>query len=167
MEGRCSKMSKEMPCSLCPKTFISRQQLSKHKGTHIGGRLYNCPQCIKSFRRSTHLKSHNLIHSGEKSHKCTQSAVNHLVTTVLWRGTPLFTRGRNRRDAHSATFRATMLPTSRCMSKSTSRINYTNVTNVNIQQYNQATWRGTRRATLEKSLSDAQHASIHALQLVN
>ena len=136
MEGRgCSKMSKEMPCSLCPKTFISRQKLSKHKGTHIGGRLYNCPQFIKSFRRSTHLKSHNLIHSGEKSHKCSKSFSHN---SSLKRHS-LIHSGENRTDAHSATFRATMLPTSKCMSKSILKINYTNVTNVNIQQYNQAT----------------------------
>ena len=96
-----------------------------------------------------------------------KSVTSHLFKMSLWRGTPLFTPGRNHTGAHSATFRATMLPTSRCMSKSTPRINYTNVTNVNILKYNQATWRGTIRATLAKSQTDAQHASIRALQVLN
>ena len=92
---------------------------------------------------------------------------NHLVGIIYWRGTPLFTPGRNLKTAHIATIPVMMLPTSKGISRTTSGRNCSIAINVNTKQKNQSLWRCTRGDTLEKSHTDAQYASIRALKLRN
>ena len=64
------KMTNEMRCNMCPKTFASRGGFYKHKKVHLGKKNYVSEQCNKSFIFNYHLKEHSLIHTGEKLFKC-------------------------------------------------------------------------------------------------
>lgn len=56
---------KVFPCSLCTKTFKSKQNLIDHEACHLGLKYYKCEVCAKSFTTKTHLdyhlKSHNQL----------------------------------------------------------------------------------------------------------
>ena len=54
------KMSKQLSCDVCLKTFATRSQLFRHKQEHAGVK-YNCPKCDKSLSREDNLKTHSLI----------------------------------------------------------------------------------------------------------
>ena len=96
-----------------------------------------------------------------------QSVTSHLFRISIWKFTSSFTPGRSRTSAPSAAIHAMILPPSKGISTSTPGKICTIAISVNIKQHNQATWRGTRKRTLVKSLTDAQCASIRAFKLVN
>ena len=127
------KMTKEIACEVCPKTFSNRSNLSQHKQIHSGIKNYNCQQCKKSFIRNSDLKKHSLIHTGEKPHKCTQCdfSCNRLssLKSHIKRHT-----GQSRTDAHSATMHLVILPNSHSILKTTPGNKHTSAMYVNIRQ---------------------------------
>ncbi|EDW03096.1 zinc finger protein 525 [Drosophila grimshawi] len=74
-------------CSHCPKRFVSRGNLERHKRVHSGDRPYKCSHCPKTFTQSVNLERHKRVHSGIRPFQClhcpmafTQSS--HLVNHV-------------------------------------------------------------------------------------
>ena len=54
---------KVFPCSLCTKTFKSKQNLIDHEACHLGLKYYKCEVCEKSFTTKTHLDCHLKTHN--------------------------------------------------------------------------------------------------------
>ena len=90
-------------------------------------------------------------------------AINHLSGMMTSKSTSSFTLGRNHTSVHSGTCHATEYPPLRSIPWSTLGKNYTSAINVNLKQQDLAIWRDTKGRTLEKSLTDAQYASIQAI----
>lgn len=61
---------KVFPCSLCPKTFKSKQNLIDHETCHLGLKYYKCEVCGKSFTTKTHLDYHLRAHSQIDQFSC-------------------------------------------------------------------------------------------------
>lgn len=54
---------KTFSCSLCPKTFKSKQNLIDHENSHLGIKYFKCDVCSKSFTTKTHLDHHLKTHN--------------------------------------------------------------------------------------------------------
>lgn len=59
---------KSFICSLCQKSFVSKQTLLEHEFLHTGERPYKCnyPNCGKMFRQSSQLSLHKKFHRIQK-----------------------------------------------------------------------------------------------------
>ncbi|CAN8026244.1 unnamed protein product, partial [Ixodes persulcatus] len=63
---------KVFQCPNCPKTFLRKQFLVRHKCIHTGKKPYECPFCCRTFARSSTLIIHVRTHSAGKLYKCQQ-----------------------------------------------------------------------------------------------
>lgn len=61
---------KVFQCSLCPKTFGSKQNLIDHEACHLGMKYYKCNMCEKSFTTKTHLDGHLKSHNQTDQFSC-------------------------------------------------------------------------------------------------
>jgi uncharacterized Zn-finger protein len=59
-------------CSLCAKSFSSKQELKIHKRVHTGEKPYSYSQCTRSFSVLGNFKAHLKVHTGEKPYTCEQ-----------------------------------------------------------------------------------------------
>ncbi len=68
----CSVFPGERPykCPLCPKTFATRDTLTKHQAAHSDERNYVCGECSKSFKRISHVREHLKSHSQDRPFVC-------------------------------------------------------------------------------------------------
>ena len=57
-------------CEYCSKCFSRRDNLERHKLTHLNEKLFSCDVCQKSFSRRSYLSVHRRIHTGEKPFVC-------------------------------------------------------------------------------------------------
>lgn len=57
-------------CDYCGKTFSRRDNLERHKTTHLDEKLFKCNVCSKAFSRKSYLTVHQRIHTGERPFKC-------------------------------------------------------------------------------------------------
>lgn len=59
---------KSFICSLCQKSFVSKQTLLEHEFLHTGEKPYKCayPKCGKLFRQSSQLSIHKKSHRIQK-----------------------------------------------------------------------------------------------------
>ncbi|XP_070207355.1 uncharacterized protein [Littorina saxatilis] len=57
-------------CTICLKTFRSKQQLAQHSLVHTNIRKYTCSYCERAFKQLSHLQQHTRIHTGEKPYQC-------------------------------------------------------------------------------------------------
>ena len=62
--------SRPHKCTMCTKTFRTKDYLALHQRVHTNERPYLCRICGMAFRQSNHLVSHIRIHTGEKPHQC-------------------------------------------------------------------------------------------------
>ena len=61
---------KEHKCTICPKVFKNKHQLSLHKNYHKKERKFECDQCSKLFLMKHHLQNHLLTHTDNWSFIC-------------------------------------------------------------------------------------------------
>ncbi|XP_019721548.1 zinc finger protein 436-like [Hippocampus comes] len=61
---------KPYSCSVCSKTFSSRDYVSTHMRTHTGEKPFGCTFCNKTFSHKSHVITHVRIHTGEKPYRC-------------------------------------------------------------------------------------------------
>ncbi|XP_061134677.1 endothelial zinc finger protein induced by tumor necrosis factor alpha-like [Syngnathus typhle] len=61
---------KPYSCSICTKTFSSRDYVSTHMRTHTGEKPFGCAFCNKTFSHKSHVITHVRIHTGEKPYSC-------------------------------------------------------------------------------------------------
>ncbi|XP_061551044.1 gastrula zinc finger protein xFG20-1-like [Phycodurus eques] len=83
------KRQKCFACSVCGERFVRRQNMLRHKRTHVGGksfsqkplftahrgkhtdeRHFRCPVCGKTFKQKSRSVSHMRMHTGEKPYSC-------------------------------------------------------------------------------------------------
>lgn len=61
---------KVFQCPNCPKTFLRKQSLVRHKCIHTGEKPHKCPYCCRTFARSSTLITHVETHTAGKPYKC-------------------------------------------------------------------------------------------------
>ncbi|XP_057668015.1 zinc finger protein 271-like isoform X4 [Diorhabda carinulata] len=57
-------------CTICNKTFVTLEELEKHKNKHVDIKKLTCKVCGKIFSRYSSVKRHMTAHSGLKPHSC-------------------------------------------------------------------------------------------------
>ena len=57
-------------CDQCPKSFISKFRLKKHRNRVHSKQIFQCPTCPQSFTRKDHLEQHNLTKHGNSEFIC-------------------------------------------------------------------------------------------------
>lgn len=61
---------KTYSCSLCPKTFKSKQNQKDHENCHLGLKYFKCEVCLKTFTTKTHLDMHLKSHNQQDQFLC-------------------------------------------------------------------------------------------------
>ncbi|XP_072295438.1 uncharacterized protein [Eucyclogobius newberryi] len=61
---------KNHECSVCKRSYVTKQILQRHIRTHTGEKPYSCSVCKKAFVHQTTLNNHVRIHTGEKHYSC-------------------------------------------------------------------------------------------------
>lgn len=59
-------------CSMCPKSFIQKSDLTIHIRSHTDERPFACtvPGCDKKFRTSSHRRDHMSTHAAQNAFQC-------------------------------------------------------------------------------------------------
>ncbi|XP_061672149.1 gastrula zinc finger protein XlCGF49.1-like [Syngnathoides biaculeatus] len=66
-----SQMHKiRVTCSVCSKTFATKQTLRTHKRRHTGEKPFSCQVCKKAFSQKGSIQLHMKTHTGEKPFSC-------------------------------------------------------------------------------------------------
>ena len=133
-----SVKGKVISCRLHIHMILNSQQRDSEG---IGGNIWRCRKKyhVTSVRR--HLQvgvafpSTNRPRVGSRS-PVAQSVTSRLLRILNWRGTPSSTPERDLTSAHSATFHATGLTPSNCISRSTLGKNFTNAINACNYSFN-------------------------------
>lgn len=72
-------------CSLCPKTFAQKADLTSHLLIHAGERPYACTECDEKFNRKRSLRDHKLSsHSQEKNFVCDVCQMSFSTRSLLY-----------------------------------------------------------------------------------
>ncbi|KAI1303113.1 Zinc finger protein [Halotydeus destructor] len=64
------KTERTFSCELCPKRFLSKQELIQHGVSHSVDKAFSCKQCGKAFTCQRYLEKHVKTHIGLKKYKC-------------------------------------------------------------------------------------------------
>ena len=67
---QAEKNGNPYPCSLCPKSFVTRWQLNLHMKRHSKERPHVCEVCGKTFKILSILAQHRQTHNKVKSYTC-------------------------------------------------------------------------------------------------
>lgn len=73
-------------CSICPKSFTTKDALNKHLVVHTDDRNFKCGVCGKLFKRIGHVKEHLKIHNSDRPFACTfcdKAFKTHVSTSPL------------------------------------------------------------------------------------
>lgn len=62
--------AKPFECTECNKTFVRREDMSRHTVLHSGLKAHKCPICDKTFAMKSSLKIHLLTHTKEPPRSC-------------------------------------------------------------------------------------------------
>ena len=57
-------------CKQCPKSFVFKFKLKKHRKEVHTEKIFECPSCPKSFTRKYHLQQHKLAQHSDSEFKC-------------------------------------------------------------------------------------------------
>lgn len=57
-------------CDHCDKTFLSKENVKKHKRRLLKLKPFVCEQCNKAYDTKYHLSCHNKVHTGERPFNC-------------------------------------------------------------------------------------------------
>jgi KRAB domain-containing zinc finger protein len=75
---------KNVFCEICPKTFLTQEQLKQHIVIHTGEKNFHCDICPKSFAHSSTLDKHKHMHTGEKPWACDVCGLTFLSVLSNW-----------------------------------------------------------------------------------
>ena len=62
--------SVQLECSICSKTFCTKQKLKLHSKTHSDEGFFRCKYCEQSFKQINDLKEHLKIHTSKRPFEC-------------------------------------------------------------------------------------------------
>ncbi|XP_041449879.1 zinc finger protein 525-like [Drosophila obscura] len=63
-------VNRRFKCSLCPKSYAHKSNLTRHKQLHTEDRPFKCSDCLKSFKLKYHLQGHIRTHTSDRSFQC-------------------------------------------------------------------------------------------------